>query len=88
MMFFFRRDRNRDSIYHWHRKCKLVPAGVQSNPDWMMSNLAPNDRNECQVCRRLDGELERRALSLDQQKNVQETVPAIPGSRRRERPIR
>jgi hypothetical protein len=87
-MFFFHKDGNRDNAYHWHRNCRLVPAGVQSNPDWMMSNLAPENRGECSSCRRLNGEPERRAPAPDQQKNSQETVPAIPGIRRRERPIR
>lgn len=84
MMFFFPKDADRDSVYHWHRECRLVPAGVGSNPDWMMANLAPEDRGECRFCNHLDGKPERKPTST----NLKETVPNIPGPRRRERPIR
>lgn len=84
MLFFFQKDRNRDSAYHWHSKCRLVPAGVGSNPDWMMTNLAPEDRAECQFCSLLDGKPERKPPSKD----PQGTAPTVPGYRKRARPIR
>ena len=84
MMFFFHKDPKRDSVYHWHRKCRLVPAGVGSNPDWIMSNLAPESRSECQFCSRPNGTPEREPPSKD----PKETAPIIPGPRRQERQIR
>jgi hypothetical protein len=50
MMFFFRKDRTQDGVYHADRGCRLVPKQVVTDSDWMMSNLAPPDRSECQVC--------------------------------------
>jgi hypothetical protein len=53
-MFIFRCDTSRDGHYHWNRKCRLLPAGFQSSPEWMLSNIAPADRTECPVCRALE----------------------------------
>jgi hypothetical protein len=83
-LFFFHSDTNRDNSYHWHRSCELVPEGVQSNPDWMMSNLAPDGRDACSSCSRLDGKPEKKPPAPE----LKETVPNLHTPNRRGRPNR
>jgi len=65
MMFFFHKDKQQDSSYHWHRDCQLVPASVQADANWMMSNMAPSGRGECLFCNRIDQRAERRTVQSD-----------------------
>jgi len=83
-MFYFHRDNNCDGAYHWHHDCRLVPFDLKSNPDWLMSNLSPSNRGKCKTCIHLDAKLEMKSTPT----GPRETVPAIPGYYRRERPKR
>jgi len=49
-MFYFHKDPRSTKLYHLKRGCHLVPEAVSSNPNWIMSNLAPKDRERCPYC--------------------------------------
>jgi hypothetical protein len=49
-MFYFHKDPRTMKLYHQKRGCHLVPVSVSSDPNWIMSNRAPDDREECPHC--------------------------------------
>jgi len=40
--------------YHWHRTCSHVPADVESNPEWRVSETKPTGKEECNECKAKD----------------------------------
>ena len=42
-------------MYHWHRSCHLVPDDdVETNPEWVVSNVQPISKKQCNHCKNKD----------------------------------
>jgi hypothetical protein len=40
--------------YHWHKTCSLVPANVETDPDWATGYTPPAGREKCNQCKSKD----------------------------------
>lgn len=51
MTYFWKKD---GDIYHWHLECPSIPIHVRGNPEWVVSEQRPTDRDICLQCREKD----------------------------------
>lgn len=40
-----------DRLYHWELGCSAVPEDLATNPDWVVTEEEPEDRDACPECR-------------------------------------
>jgi hypothetical protein len=48
MTYFWKKN---DSIYHSQLRCSSVPVTVRKDPNWLVSEERPKDKEICRECR-------------------------------------
>ena len=51
MTYYWKTDEN---TYHWDKSCHLIPDNVEINPEWVVSNIQPTSKEQCNHCKNKD----------------------------------